>query len=197
MSPPPPQILSGPDRTRTCDIRLAKAALSQLSYRPLHYPFRIRDNYPRFCHFPLERERVVIYLFGYCALFFCFLQKSSTAKGFSSRLGYYPISGASCDGSKHLAVACPTRLALHQPAPSPSHHHCWQCWCALTAPFQPSPVIEIYYPSAGLLAVAVLRRATLARTRPHLRFRGVAFLLWCRAESREVPLKAIAPSDDR
>jgi hypothetical protein len=63
-------------------------------------------------------------------------------------------------------VARPTHLAPHQPAQSPGRRHRCRRRCALTAPFQPSPVRHA--PSAGLLAVAVLRRAPLAPRTPPL-----------------------------
>lgn len=141
---------------------------------------RKRGNYPRFCHSPKKRRRVVIYLL-YSGILWTNCPKFQKYQGFSSRFGCYPIGGASCDGSKPLNGSLPHPPCSPQPAQSPSHRHCWQRWCALTAPFQPLPVA--YRPSAGMLAVAVLRRVPLTRTRPHLRFRGVAFLPWQGGES--------------
>lgn len=85
-----------------------------------------------------------------------------------------------------LAVARPTHLAPHGSARSPSHGHRWPCWCALTTPFQPSPV-----PRSGhrrvclLLSTCVNRR--LPGGRPCLLFHRVTCPL-ARSKSREVPL---------
>jgi hypothetical protein len=159
----------GLDRSRTCNLRRAKAALSQLSYEPrkrVGTLFQSDQVIPPILS--VLEDCTVIYL--------------PTMVGAVPRLvGVTHPHGFCCDESEPRK-AHPTRLASHQPAQSPSRHHCWQRWWAVTPPFHPSP-----FP-AGLLSVAVLRHHTVASGVPPLAVSWGGLPGQAGARSREVPL---------